>query len=199
MTPKKKGAGGSLTRSQVVTVRLDPKLKFAAELAARKQRRTISSFIEWAIEQALESVEIIPPDRGNSEVTALDTLFYVWDVEEADRVTKLALYFPQLLNYEEERIWKIICECKHFWHMGRTDPPAADPDVKKSMLYFERVRQQWATLHKIINGDVPIEILDKLPVTPLLKSQESIENNNYNESEKNVDDLGNDFQDDVPF
>jgi hypothetical protein len=37
-------------------VRLDPKLRYLAELAARKQRRTVSSFIEWTIEEALKNI-----------------------------------------------------------------------------------------------------------------------------------------------
>jgi hypothetical protein len=37
---KRKG-GGKLSRSETVTVRLDPKLRYLAELAALKQRRTL--------------------------------------------------------------------------------------------------------------------------------------------------------------
>ena len=60
MVASKKGGGGNLARSQVVTVRFDPKLKFAAEMAARQQRRTISSFIEWAVDEALTNVKLFP-------------------------------------------------------------------------------------------------------------------------------------------
>ena len=48
-----KAGGGKLARSEVVTVRLDPRLRYLANLVARKQRRTLSSFIEWAIEESL--------------------------------------------------------------------------------------------------------------------------------------------------
>ena len=41
---KRKGGGGKLARSETVTVRLDPKLRYLAELAARIQRRSVSSF-----------------------------------------------------------------------------------------------------------------------------------------------------------
>jgi predicted transcriptional regulator len=43
-----------LGRSEVVTIRLDPRLKFGADMAAAKCRRTLSSFTEWAIEEALK-------------------------------------------------------------------------------------------------------------------------------------------------
>ena len=45
----RKGGGGKLSRSETVTVRLDPKLRYLAELAARLHRRTLSSYVEWAI------------------------------------------------------------------------------------------------------------------------------------------------------
>lgn len=58
MEAKRKGGGGKLSRSEIVTVRLDPKLRFAVELAARKQRRTASSFIEWAVEEAIKRLPL---------------------------------------------------------------------------------------------------------------------------------------------
>jgi len=52
---KSKGGGGKLGRSEIIQVRMTPKLKSGAEMAAAKCRRTISSFGEWAIEEALKS------------------------------------------------------------------------------------------------------------------------------------------------
>jgi predicted HicB family RNase H-like nuclease len=51
MTSQQQDESGK--RSEVVTVRLEPKLKYLAELAARKQRRSLSSYVEWAIKQSL--------------------------------------------------------------------------------------------------------------------------------------------------
>lgn len=54
----KQAIGSKLSRSEILTVRLDPKLRFAAELAARKHRRTLSSFTEWAVEQAVKRLPL---------------------------------------------------------------------------------------------------------------------------------------------
>ena len=160
MAAKKKGSGGSITRSQVVTVRLDPKLKFAAELAARKQRRTISSFIEWAVEQAIEQVQVSSgsgfDDPGES---VSDILNKVWDVEEADRLVKLATYFPQLLTFEEEQLWKLIGECGHFWRNGVKGGGGYGNGI-----YFDRVRNCWEQLNNIITGEESKETLNELSV-----------------------------------
>ena len=48
----RKGGGGKLSRSETVTVRLDPRLRYLAELAARLHRRTLSSYVEWEIGRA---------------------------------------------------------------------------------------------------------------------------------------------------
>lgn len=47
-----------LNRSETVTVRLDPRLNYLTELAGRAQRRTKSSFIEWAIKEAIRDLGI---------------------------------------------------------------------------------------------------------------------------------------------
>lgn len=99
---KRKGGGGKLTRSETVTVRLDPKLRYLAELAARKQRRTLSSFIEWAVEDSLNRVYL----REYS--TIADEAGGLWDLDPSDRLIKLAESHPDLLTYEEQRIWKAI-------------------------------------------------------------------------------------------
>jgi hypothetical protein len=79
-----------------------------AELAARKQRRTLSSFIEWAIEEALQRLPIEDPPHGSSDapITFTDAKATLWDVEEADRFAQLALNYPGLLTYGEQKLWK---------------------------------------------------------------------------------------------
>ncbi|MCH6574996.1 MAG: hypothetical protein IH795_07300, partial [Bacteroidetes bacterium] len=115
---KRKSGGGKLSRSETVTVRLDPKLRYLAELAARKQRRTVSSFIEWAIEDALKRVSI--SEDQNNDLTIYDEALTLWDVDDADRFAKLALNFPELLTHDEQVLWKLVCENGYLWK-GRDD------------------------------------------------------------------------------
>lgn len=143
MVAKKKGGGGNLTRSQVVTVRLDPKLKFAAELAARKQRRTISSFIEWAVEEAITRIEI------REKVNVNTVMNQVWHVEDADRLVKLAFNFPELLTYEEEKIWNVIKAHKPFWTDG----------LGENAIDFKFIRDSWLTIQQIVEGEATEEDL----------------------------------------
>ena len=107
----RKESGSKLSRSETVTVRLDPKLRYLAELASRKQRRTLSSFIEWAIEDSLSRVELY---QGSSyedpSINLKDESEKLWDVDAADRLCKLASTYPELLTHDEQRIWKLIKE-----------------------------------------------------------------------------------------
>ncbi len=120
MTEKqRRGGGGKLTRTEVVQVRLDPKLRFAAELAAAKERRTLSSFIEWAVQQAVNYLEVTR--QQEQPFTAQAVANIVWDVDEADRFVNLAVCALELLTHDERRKWKFITETRPFW-VERTAP-----------------------------------------------------------------------------
>ena len=101
-TKSVKSGGGKLSRSETVTVRLDPRLRYLAEIAARSQRRTLSSFIEWAVEQALNT-QVLNVDRGR---TVADEAESLWDTNALDRFAKLARRHPHLLTHEEQVRWK---------------------------------------------------------------------------------------------
>ena len=102
--------GGKLSRSETVTVRLDPKLRYLAELAARKQRRTLSSYIEWAIEDSLKSVLLYQGTgyNGDDNVSVADEVLRLWDVDEAERFLRLAIHYPDLLTHQEQEVWKLV-------------------------------------------------------------------------------------------
>jgi hypothetical protein len=154
MVAKKKVGGGKLSRSEVVTIRLDPKLKFAAELAARKQRRTLSSFVEWTIEEAISRVGVTSNENMNHVMAK------VWDVEEADRFVKLALNFPELLTYDEERLWKIIMEHSAFWYRDLE----GDTFLIEEAVNYHQLRVSWKILQKIISGETDISDLSKYDI-----------------------------------
>ena len=107
---KKKNSGGKLSRSEVVTVRFDPKLRYLAELAARKHRRTLSSYIEWAVETSLERVNLYDGENYNDAISIADEARRLWDVDEAERFIKLAITYPDLLTHDEQERWKMLMD-----------------------------------------------------------------------------------------
>jgi hypothetical protein len=114
MTEKKRKPKATGSRTEVFAMRLDPKLKYLAEIAARKQRRSLANFIEWALDQALSNVKLMETSdfNGQYDRSVLDEASKLWDLEPSDRLIKLAENYPDLLTYEEQIIWKAIFEIR---------------------------------------------------------------------------------------
>jgi hypothetical protein len=170
----------SKRKSEVVTVRLDPKLKYVAELAARRQRRTLSSYIEWAIEDSLSRVHPAYEVQGEMEPTFADKASSLWDVDEADRFARLALNYSDLLDHEEQRVWKLVRECGALWRGGyRTRLEDWTWKVSEETLDWKKLREHWETFRQVASGKQPMSALPKWQKT---KSQSK-----------------NDLDDEIPF
>jgi len=147
----KKGGGAKLSRTETVTVRLDPRLRYLAEIGSRSQRRTLSSFIEWAIEESLSKVLVYePPDNVcnpteddylNERGYLLGAAEVLWDVDEADRFAQLAIRYPELLTFDEQVLWKLIRESKTLWEGGKL--PKNKFEVKAENFNFQMLRKYW--------------------------------------------------------
>lgn len=108
MTEKKRKPKAVGPRTEVFAMRLDPKLKYLAEIAARKQRRSLANFVEWAIEQALARVQLEEPGFNDPGISVADASAQLWALDEPDRLIALATHYPDLLSYEEQLIWRVI-------------------------------------------------------------------------------------------
>lgn len=193
MVDKKSGktGGAKLSRSETVTVRLDPKLRYLAELAARKQRRTLSSFIEWAIKDIAER-EILYEGSGydgDNDRTIGNEASYLWDVDDADRFAKLALRYPELLTHEEQVIWKLIRENGYFWY-GDWHDGIFEWRVEEGSFIFERLREHWETVKLVASEDKP-----KSDLPSWNKYKKDNDANQINAVRKTFDP----FDNDIPF
>lgn len=83
-------------RSELVTIRFDPRTKYLMELAARTQHRSTANFVEWAVAKALDEVKT---QSGRSVQEAMPD---VWDVDPQERIKKLAAFDRSLLTFDEE-------------------------------------------------------------------------------------------------
>ena len=145
----KKG-GGKLNRTETVTLRLDPKLRYLTEIAARTQRRSTSSFIEWAI---VESLKLIPLSNTATGVISLsERASQLWDVDEPDRFVNLALRYPNLLTHEEMVLWKLVSENQYFWKFTQSDD-SSKPFVNLNSIDYVALREQWRILKSVVYED----------------------------------------------
>lgn len=131
----------TVQKSVTFSVRLEPRDRFAAELASRAQTRSLTNFIEWAVRKALRDVQV--EDYHKPVLSIVDE---VWDPNEADRVMKLALSYPRLLSVEEDWIFKTVQRYVQFWKH----------DKKRSLsnLNLALVRGIWEGLEKFGNRGI---------------------------------------------
>jgi uncharacterized protein (DUF1778 family) len=96
------------TKTETFSVRLDPQTRYLAELAARSQGRSLANFIQMAIESALETtkIETYANRERPIQVRSSEFINQVWDVDEPERLVKLALTYPELLSFEEQLLYK---------------------------------------------------------------------------------------------
>lgn len=114
MAERRKG-GSKLARSETVSVRLDPILRLAAELAAAKERRSLSSFIEWCVEQQTKNIIVDRSSYPDEGYSAYSVAQQVWEPETPDSFAKRALIYPDLLTVEELILWGFIKDAPYLW------------------------------------------------------------------------------------
>jgi hypothetical protein len=143
-----------LPRTQTVSLRLDPKLRYLSEIGARRQRRTLSSFIEWAIENSLDNVNLTDSYGNTNRVGQIASK--LWHVEPADRFAKLALHYPDLLTHQEEIVWKLIQENGVFWRGNRvgTKGEWTWTTTDESDVVLDRLREHWETVNAVARGEL---------------------------------------------
>jgi hypothetical protein len=194
MPPKTRPESG--TKSAIVTVRLDPKLKYLAELAAKRQRRPLSSYIEWAVAQSLDDVKLDSigvnaegdPFRYEVSVSNAERDLGLWDPYEADRFMRLAIHFPELLDHDGQLLWKHIRENGAIWRGEFDENGEYTWRTNIETVRWDVLREHWDTFVDVAQGKSEHK---KLPSwekkgTPKKPSPPS-------------SDFGGDFDDEVPF
>jgi hypothetical protein len=175
----RKGGGGKLSRSETVTVRFDPKLRYLCELAARRNRRTLSSFIEATVKAAIDEEPLRPvgtPTWVVTNHTVGNEAEYLWDVDEADRLGKLALRYPDLLTHDEEVLWKLICENGYVWaglYAGLDNQWVWAID--EGSLIYKRLREHWETFRAVADGKLDESSLPSWPRSKVPASDQADE------------------------
>jgi hypothetical protein len=105
-----KGGTSKLARSRIVTVRLDPVTRFAAELAAAKDRRTVSSFLEVACREAA-STRQVAQDKDGGALSALQVAERMWHPDAEVQLITLAWHAPHLLSTDQQLLGDAV---RHF-------------------------------------------------------------------------------------
>lgn len=103
-------------KTETLTLRLDPKIKYTIELMARIKRQSITSVIEAAIEATAFDLDTPVVVNGKREIWSLSmAVSEYWSTDVVARFINLCAFMPELLTYEEQRIWETIKITPKFW------------------------------------------------------------------------------------
>jgi hypothetical protein len=122
----------------VATLRLDPKLLYSVELAARQQRRTVSSYLEWAAQQSLDRIRLTD-STGSWPRSMADEIEQLWDADEIERFVKLASRHPELLKHDEQMVWDRIKDDPYVWPRRGGEQLVANLNTGRLRAHWDRL------------------------------------------------------------
>lgn len=115
-------------KTETLTLRLDPKVKFMIEVVSRLKRQSITGVVEAAIEELAFDLDVPFHDGGNTENRSVaNALTKVWSTDESERFINLCYHLPNLLTFEEQRIWETI----------KSSPVFVDKNASKIGSYWQ--------------------------------------------------------------
>ncbi|GGH39909.1 hypothetical protein [Cribrihabitans marinus] len=149
-----KGSGSKLGRTETVSIRLDPRLNYLCELAARSQRRTKSSFIEATLAEQIQTQAINKwRDTGQDQPDTFgEKADVLWHVRESQRLVSLGIIAPELMTFEEQHIWALIEENGFFWR-GQWRGDVWRYQVSLDDIIRDRVDKYWEDLLAVATGE----------------------------------------------
>ena len=100
-------------RSETISARLDPKVRYLLELASRSERRSISNMVEIAIEKLLSDIELQNrfEKKGDSTTTLEQHADFLCEGDFLERLAKLGIFYPHLLSHQEKELWEHVVRC----------------------------------------------------------------------------------------
>jgi hypothetical protein len=112
--------GKKSAKTETLAVRIDAKEKYGLEILSRMQRRSLTSLVEYTINQKLREYLVITEpqqsalfkDKVYEEGCVLDD---IWSDDEVMRLILLLDFAPQLLTFEEGLVWKLIQDNAIYW------------------------------------------------------------------------------------
>lgn len=178
----RKAPRGKTSKSEQVSIRLEPKIYYGLELLARQNHRTIAATIETAINLLLGDPRDglkLPLNRNQKGIDlavpvktepALDKL---WHTNEPDRLALLAFNKPELMDYEEKQIWEHVQNTSYFW--VRQTIPYVDMPVKEDpatpalfwdttderLFLYPNFREMFPLIKQYVDHEIPLSALEE--------------------------------------
>lgn len=161
---RKKG-GAKLNRSEIIQARLGPRLKFGSELIANKEKCTLSSLVEMALERFSENYKFKVGKKvhHSKEMSVSDLLDLIWHPDEGVRFIKRAFILPDSLSFEEEDFFDHLTFYRYFWSFYEVKYKDEDGNITRTeylrhhaleSLIEENLTEHWYALK---DNDIPLK------------------------------------------
>lgn len=130
-------------KGRFVTVAFDEKTRFLIEMAARKERRTVSSLINEAVHEYIPKMTYA--EGGNfTPLTAL--VDEIWSPIAATRFVLHADRLPSTLTFEEQILWQLIQRDNELWRPLPGGEQRSRDGNAKNGIDHEVLRSKWTEL-----------------------------------------------------
>lgn len=148
----------------MISARLDPVTRYKLDLAARSQRRSLSDVITWAIDQ-MAMTSGIPGQMANAW-NLNELARQSWSPNEIERIIQLGIYCPDILDFSEANIWRVIRATPELWNRKIE----RDDNLTASYFNWERLERQLAEVEAVIRDkaqESPVTGLDAKQIADL--------------------------------
>ena len=138
-------------RSETITVRLDPTLRYAVELASARNGQTVSSLVQWAVSKAMADIKV---GKIEDKESILEVASRLRPHDLQCRLVMLGLDYPELLTFKERVMFGVIEQHSVFWR--KSSRPKTFDAYK-----LDNVREFWDALNMIGDGKWSIEAIEE--------------------------------------
>jgi hypothetical protein len=157
MTPENNYALRTDEKREIWSMKISPRLKYLAGIAARAHEKTLSNYVETSLAASFESIRITDDQEsydgktipGKTLAELADKLYAG---SEADRFIAMLNIAPWLVSDEESRLRRVLEHSDHYY-----------PQLSKGnhVWQSEHIREDWPLLAAIRDGEANIDILPR--------------------------------------
>ena len=98
--------GGKLNKSEALQVRFDPILRWAVDILAGRERRSLSSTVEWATERAVKEMPVV--EKNGKPVCVWQIADKCWHPDSLWRLVTFAQDYSELMTFDERNRYQAI-------------------------------------------------------------------------------------------
>ena len=106
-------------------------------------------------------------EDGKESASISDQAEDLWDVDEPERLVKLAINFPELLTHHEQKVWKLVRDNGCLWNGEEDETGTWRWQVSEESLMPERLSMYWEDFNKAAGGELHRFYLPRWPGMPV--------------------------------